>query len=232
MAKNKSVEQVANKKRHLARLKRKTKPNLERREGHKKVKPSILIVCEGKNTEPSYFNHFRLTSATIEAIGEGYNTLSLVRRAKELASKKKYDQKWVVFDKDDFPPHDFDNAIIMAEANNFKVGYSNQAFEYWLLLHLNDHQGGNLDRRGYQKLINDALEDFNIKYEVRSKKVDPEFFEVLNSLDSKSNKKRVDVAIERAKRNIDFHLKRNISPSNAESSTTVYKLVEELTKYI
>ena len=43
-------------------------------------KKSFLIVCEGENTEPEYFNAFRLTSATVKAVGKGLGTMSLVRR--------------------------------------------------------------------------------------------------------------------------------------------------------
>ena len=107
----------------------------------------ILIVCEGKNTEPSYFKQFRISSAIVKSIGEGYNTISLVKRAKQLAKRKKYDQIWCVFDAD--PKLDntkqaqnFNNAIKLAEKHKFGIAYSNQAFEYWLILHLDDHQGG------------------------------------------------------------------------------------------
>jgi hypothetical protein len=92
---------------------------LERNIPFKIEKPLILIVCEGKNTEPSYFRQFKLTSATIKPVGEGYNTISLVKRAMQLALEKKYDQVWCVFDKDDFPENDFNDAITIASANGF-----------------------------------------------------------------------------------------------------------------
>ena len=47
-----------------------------------------------------------------------------------------------MFDKDDFSANDFNNAITIAESNNLGVAYSNQAFEYWIILHFDDHQGG------------------------------------------------------------------------------------------
>lgn len=39
------------------------------------VKQSFLIICEGENTEPDYFNAFRLTSANIKAVGQGISTI-------------------------------------------------------------------------------------------------------------------------------------------------------------
>ena len=111
----------------------------------REVKQSFLIICEGVNTEPDYFNAFRLTSANIKAVGQGLNTVGLVQKAlrmKEEERKKgrEYDQCWVVFDKDDFPDRDFNRAIGMAEAGGMRVAYSNQAFEYWFLLHYNRYK--------------------------------------------------------------------------------------------
>jgi hypothetical protein len=85
--KNKQAEQNAAKLRHKEKLKanRRSQPDLERKEAFLNIKPTILIVCEGKNTEPSYFNHFRLTSAKVVPVGLGFNTISLVNRAIELS---------------------------------------------------------------------------------------------------------------------------------------------------
>ena len=119
---------------------------LKRTSSLKLVKQTFLIVCEGEVTEPEYFNSFRLTSANVKAIGKGMNTVSLVKEAIAIRDIEKrrsrnYDQYWVVFDKDDFSDGDFNTAIQMAQANGFQVAYSNQAFEYWFLLHFNLYQG-------------------------------------------------------------------------------------------
>ena len=39
----------------------------------REVKQSFLIICEGVNTEPDYFNAFRLTSANIGRFGLRYS---------------------------------------------------------------------------------------------------------------------------------------------------------------
>lgn len=98
--KNKKAEQSATRKKHREQLKaqRRSEPNLERPSAELIKKPSILIVCEGDNTEPSYFNQFRLSFATVKSVGEGYNTISLVERARQLSNQNKYDQVWCVFD--------------------------------------------------------------------------------------------------------------------------------------
>lgn len=231
--KNKREEQIAAKKRHKEQLKkkRKTEPDFERAEPVLSEKPTILIVCEGENTEPSYFNQFRLSSATVKPVGEGYNTVSLVNRAIQLASEKKYEQVWCVFDKDDFSDNDFNNAIVMAKANNFGLAYSNQAFEYWLILHFNDHQGGGMHRDDYNDKINQLIKPFKVEYDgKKSKLIDEDFFELLDGFDEKTDGKRVDLAIKRAERNYKQH--NHLNPAKEESTTTVFELVKELLKYI
>ena len=231
--KNKKEEQIAAKKRHQKQLKKKrrTEPDFERSIPVLIEKPTILIVCEGKNTEPSYFNRFKLSSATVKPIGEGYNTISLVNRAIQLANEKNYDQVWCVFDKDDFSENAFNNAISTAKANNFGLAYSNQSFEYWLILHFNDHQGGRIHRKDYNDRINKLIKPFKVSYEgKKSKIIEEDFFELLDGFDKKTGKKRVDLAIKRAERNYNHHDHSN--PSMEESTTTVYELVKELLKYV
>lgn len=68
------------------------KSDLTRRQGIRNVKQSFLIVCEGVRTEPDYFKAFRITTATIKAVGQAMNTISLVNKAisiKEADQKKK-----------------------------------------------------------------------------------------------------------------------------------------------
>lgn len=109
-------------------------PRIERKltrvSGVREVKQTFLIVCEGVNTEPDYFNTFRLTSAHVKAVGHGMNTLTLVQKAihireEERRKGRSYNQNWIVFDKDDFPEKDFNTAIFIARQNGFEVAYSN-----------------------------------------------------------------------------------------------------------
>ena len=104
----------------------------------REVKQTFLIICEGVNTEPDYFNAFRLTSANVKALGQGMGTLALVHKAIHIKEQEKlkgrtYNQNWVVFDKDDFPENDFNSAILLAQQNGFEVAYSNQNSKAWLL---------------------------------------------------------------------------------------------------
>lgn len=235
--KNKRAEQEEARRVHRERLRanRRAEPIFERGEPLLDERPTILIVCEGENTEPSYFNQFRLSSATIKAIGEGYNTISLVKRAIKLAKALKYDQVWCVFDADPKPDNavqasNFNKAIQLAESNEFGVAYSNQAFEYWLILHFDDHQGGAMARSEYHDKINKLIKKHGIAYDgKKSKIISEEFFDLLDGVDEKTGEQRKELAIKRAERNYLAHDHSN--PAKEESSTTVFKLVRELLKY-
>lgn len=231
--KDKKAEQKAAKQKHLEQLKaqRRKEPILERPVAELTEKPSILIVCEGENTEPSYFNQFRITSAKVKSVGEGYNTVSLVNRALALSQQGNYDQVWCVFDKDDFNDNDFNSAIQIAVANNFGIAYSNQSFEYWLILHFNDHQGGGMHRDSYNDKINEHLKPFKVTYDGNGTKlIEEDFFELLDGIDDKTSRKRAELAIDRAERNYNHFDHTN--PAREESSTTVFRLVRELLKYV
>ena len=229
--KDKKAEQKAAKQKHLKKAQRRKEPSLVRPIAELKEKPFILIVCEGKNTEPSYFNQFRITTAKVKSVGKGYNTISLVKEALALDQQGNYDQVWCVFDKDDFKDSDFNSAIQIAIANDFGVAYSNQCFEYWLLLHFNDHQGGGMNRDSYNDKINEHLKPFNVTYDCNGTKIiEEDFFELLDGIDNITSRKRVELAIYRAERNYnDFDHK---NPAREESSTTVFRLVRELMKYV
>lgn len=215
--------------------KRRIEPSLERNKPKKQKKAKFLIICEGKNTEPSYFNQFKLSNAEIEPIGEGYNTLSLVNRAIKIVEQKKkegkhYNQVWCVFDKDDFSDFNFNEAIRKAEINKMKIAFSNQAFEYWIILHFQDHQGGQVHRNHYNEMINRYLSPFKLSYDGNdSKVITAEIFELLQSIPKNRKRSRQANAIIRAKR--IFEEKSDESPAKSESNTSVYKLIKQLEKY-
>lgn len=196
--------------------------SLKRRSGYMETKQSFLIICEGENTEPDYFNAFRLTSASVKVVGKGLNTVKLVQEAliiRERERKKNhiYNQYWVVFDKDDFSNHDFNKAIRIAETNDFKVAYSNQAFEYWFLLHFNMYRGY-IHRNDYEQMLSQQMKVRYCKKDIFTTKI----YGMLLPYQSD--------AIIRAKKILaEFG---NTPPSQAVSSTTVFKLVEELNRFL
>src|SRR5690606_21334098 len=110
------------------------------------------------------------------------------------------------------------------EANNFGVAYSNQSFEYWLILHFNDHQGGGMHRDNYNDKINELIKPFKVNYDGNgSKLIEEDFFELLDGIDGKTSRKRVELAIVRAERNYNHF--DHLNSAKEESSTTVFRLV-------
>nr|MBP6813067.1 RloB domain-containing protein [Saprospiraceae bacterium] len=150
----------------------------------------------------------------------GYNTVSLVNRAAELMRQGDYEQVWCVFDKDDFSDEDFNKAIAIAEAQGMQAAYSNQAFEYWIILHFEDHQGGPMHRSTYADKLNSYLAHWGESYDEDSKIITEEIFALLQDMDPKSGLVRRDLAIRRARRILDQLDHR--SPAKGESSTIVF----------
>jgi malate synthase len=79
--------------------------------------------------------------------------------------------------------------------------------------------------------INEHLEPFKVTYDgYGTKLIEEDFFELLDGIDEKMSRKRVELAIERAERN--FNHFDHTNPAREESSTTVFRLVRELLKYV
>ena len=196
--------------------------DLSRRQGVREIKQSFLIVCEGEKTEPDYFKAFRMTAATVKAVGQAMNTMTLVSKAISIRDadqkrKKVYDQCWVVFDKDDFPAKDFNEAIQYAEKNGFHVAYSNQAFEYWFLLHYNLYTGA-IHRSQYKDMLTKLT---GMPYS-KSEGYGAVMYNLLLSRQQQAINNAETVLAEISHGN----------PAEEESSTTVQRLVMELNKFL
>jgi len=115
----------------------------------------ILIVCEGKKTEPNYFNEIRqevrISTLHIRILHsqEGTQPLQVVSFAEaEFKKTRQFEKVFAVFDRDDHTT--YANAIAKAESLNgklengegkqviFKAIVSVPCFELWLLLHYED----------------------------------------------------------------------------------------------
>ncbi len=119
---------------------------LQRRAARRDAYDKVLIVCEGKKTEPHYFhglrNHYGLNTANVQVCGEcGSDPNSVLSFAKQRYREEKdagdaFDKVFCVFDKDAHTNYDGAlKAIATAQPrNNFVAINSVPCFEYWLLL--------------------------------------------------------------------------------------------------
>ncbi|TAN00433.1 MAG: RloB domain-containing protein [Chitinophagaceae bacterium] len=156
------------------RLKRYAREEHKRKQDIRAKRVYYLIVCEGEETEPNYFEGLKqdlpkgvLTAYQIDVEGTGRNTQSLVDEAIRLKTVyekdtgRPIDRLWVVFDRDSFAANDFNNAILRCESTQPVIGcaWSNEAFELWYLLHFHYYQNA-MNRQQYQDLIDQNLRPF------------------------------------------------------------------------
>lgn len=179
-----------------------------------------LIISEGEKTERNYFESLKkkLPRHLVELnpIGTGANTLSLIKIAEDELSNAsiKYDQCWLVFDKDDFPDDRFDNTINSARQKKIECAWSNEAFELWYLLHF-EYRNTAMSRKDYKTAISRYL---GIKYQK-------------NATDMYARlEKFQDDAIDNAEKLLRLH--KGKTPSKSNPATTVHKLIKELKKYL
>ena len=121
---------------------RRPRQQLARRQPRREPYDRVLIVCEGRCTEPLYFedltDHYRLSTANIVIVGRGKDPRTLVREAKQLRRAEArqgemYDRVYCVFDRDEHAT--FDAASAEACASGVYVARSWPCFEFWLRLH-------------------------------------------------------------------------------------------------
>lgn len=178
------------------------------------VRERFLIVCEGEKTERNYFECFRVPRKVIDVHGLGYNTVSLVKKAVDLRNQDSYDQVWCVFDRDSWSAQNFNEALSLAEREDIKVAYSNEAFEIWYLLHFNYHTTA-IKRND----CNDKLSELLGK---KYKKNQEDMYALLET--NQAN------AIRNARKLLNQYTPRN--PERDNPSTTVHELVEQLNRFI
>lgn len=212
----------------LASPKTRPQSSYQRKEGRRLPRPAILVVCEGRETEPRYFRALRrdLRLALVDVEPVGGPPLTVVQRAMTLTAERSrkyrraqkqggrsdppFDQVWCVFDVERLQDNaSFLDAVDLARAQGFELAISNPAFEFWYLLHFEDtsrlfHDADELGR---------ALEQ-HVPVYVKS----VEMYDRLKPL--------TDTAIGRADRVLLWHAA--TAQSFPNPSTTVHRLVRLL----
>ncbi len=219
--------------------------------GNRPPRRYFLIVCEGEETEPNYFNSIatQLPKDMVSRItvkGVGKNTLHLIEDAKAEIAKRHaaglpdYYYVWLVFDRDEFPADHFNRTIEEVDAINernaalplkarrcehWKCAWSNEAFELWYVLHFREQLGGAVSRTQYQKLLEDDIRLYTSEKAFAYKKNDPQMFARL--------KARTPDAIFRAERALDCQLKaKGTAYADMNPATRVHELVRSLMAYM
>jgi hypothetical protein len=195
-----------------------------------------LIVTEGIKTEPQYFVGLKREiekklgdrsrgRIDIQIEGEGDNTLSLLDKAQNYVNRSLNPIKhvWLIYDKDDFPPDDFDNTHFKCnDISNIDIKYhslwSNQCIELWFLLHFCLFQS-DTHREEYYPRLDTYLNELGAgKYE----KNRSDIYEILRP--------KLTTAIKHAKKLLEQNS--NPAPSKHAPGTNVFLIFETLSPYL
>lgn len=211
----------------------------KRRLEYREIKEyQYYIFCEGRQTEPRYFEGFKkkieenpiykdMVLIKIEPCGA--ETMRVIEQAENYVNNNHIEkaQIWCVYDKDNFPSADFNG--VEQKANNlnrqnkniqYHVAWSNECIEIWFLLHFANYISNN-HREEYVRFLNDKFKGFKIhKYQKNM----PDIFDVLLNYGNPR------LAIRYAKRIIEENTEK--TPTEIAPGTRVYALVEELAKYL
>ncbi len=198
------------------------------------ISKRFLIVCEGENTEPCYFQSFPVQTAEVKTFGMGRSKTSLVEYVIDLVNQDQNDpdrEVWIVFDMDfnhlkeeSLQKKDFNDAVRLAKTNRFQVAYSNDAFELWFLLHYQLLESA-LTRLEYYERLSKL---WGISYERQGKGV--QFCRSVYQRLLEDQNASQESAIRNAER---LHQqKAQIPPADQNPCTTIYQLVTELNKYL
>ena len=128
-----------------------TRPRDRRRAGpsrpqrpERSERTTVLIVCEGRETEPNYFDRLKREEQVKKSFtitvkrGKGSSRQQVARYAVECRENadQKFEEVWCVMDVEH--PNDLDDmraALTLLQSNQIQAALSNPAFEVWLLAH-------------------------------------------------------------------------------------------------
>jgi hypothetical protein len=127
---------------------------LKRRAGTRQPKKTLLVFCEGEQTEPQYLEALKRNpdvrnAAAVDLrieIGRGGpvpQTLvsrAIDARSRAIAEEAEIDEFWCVFDVEWPRNHPgLSAAVKQARENNIDLAITNPCFELWLILHFTTH---------------------------------------------------------------------------------------------
>jgi len=204
---------------------RNTSDYLRRQTKTRETRKKFLIICEGEKTEVNYFKAFTVPKKIeVRVKGEGKNSLSLVEKAIKMIDNLKkddsFDQIWCVFDKDNCSKEQFNQAEGLAKQKNIKIAYSNEAFEIWFILHF-QYLDIATSRSKYPKILTTQMKKYGLLNEQEKyEKNREDMYEKLKPYQT--------TAITNAAKLIQDRDEAKKHPFDANPSTTVHELVQEL----
>jgi hypothetical protein len=156
----------------MAKRNRERRP--ARRTVSREVRKRILVVCEGRATEPDYLRGFqqwcRNPLLSVEIAGAGGDPSYVVKLAKQRKGEAQneakrledenlsFDEVWCLFDVDQHAR--LKEALNTARDNDIAVGVSNPCFELWLVLHFRESPGAQ-ERAFVQAMMKDLVADYD-----------------------------------------------------------------------
>ena len=193
-----------------------------------------LIICCGAETEKNYFDgvikNFKARKNigllkfinevdAVDPMGMANNLAEKIAEIKNVYGRKP-DHVWVLFDKDDFPDTNFNNAIskiqgLSDEETKCHALWSNECFELWLLLNFINLQSA-IDRQGYIDKLEKYLHE---KYNKNDKYI---FEKIIKSGGD----------IDRAIINAKHLISETLSPAKNNPATKVYEFFEYYKTYL
>ncbi len=199
-----------------------------RRSRGRREKTTVLIVGEGQQTEPNYFDGLKREDAvrrrfalTVKG-GPGHSPEAVVRKAIDLKKgathrKEYYDQVWCVLDVEGQQKRpSLMEAVALAEENGIQLCLSNPSFEVWLLAHFKRRAGFFMNSDSVVTELNKAWRK-HLKRDYE--KNDEQIYHRLSD--------RTDCAIANAQWVLETH-HHGKRCMDANSSSEVYKLVGHL----
>ena len=206
------------------------RPNYKRKRETRPQTPLILVVCEDKNIEPAYFNKLKkVYSNILEKKGNTKtDPIKIVKRAKKERKKllengglSPHSETWCVFDVDTNTQKQIYDALKLAKENNINIALSNPCIEFWFLCHYVESS-----RKYTSKTVLAALKKQN-NCSTYSKNMQT-FSQINDFLNYVSNKKNINLAIDRAdKINKGNEISDNYNIKRIPS-TNIIELIEKI----
>lgn len=224
--------------------------------------PTFIIFCEDEISEPIYFKYFETSSIKVNPIKNQKSKFANVKKAISycesnglmvikdglLSLQSENTQVWCVYDRDveetidkiQLGNIDFDEAIETAIAKGFKVAWSNDSFELWILLHFENIDASNVlykNRESYYERLTDIFRSLPnpnqylinaLRHPSFSYKQDFKHENNFRNIARSEIVGKTNEAIARAIELEKYHSRYNIPNHDKSPCTLVHHLVEEL----